>query len=277
MEKQGVKIPELYFLSVTPSFAVVNDGYDGLLILDHELKSRGRLKLGSSVSITHSIAKDDRLILFCCEDECAFFADLNTGYTEKIDMSGFPDVYFASCFIWEHECVYLITCDGEKCIKLDLAHKEPAEVGNTHPAAAELSRRFQTLRSLDYQAYDPESSTALFVQGGKYCLRDLTSREETDLHIPFVYGANEERAIKQGITRYLYCKTDFAGDSFIRICEKNVQLRLREGEEEYLYPEQETYSFCGGSIRRINDRDTVFLISSDDSCEDISVLEKYTF
>lgn len=269
MQLKKKEIEELYFIDVTSDYVVVNDQYQGVLILDYDFNIIKSLKLSDDIIISHSITFDNKMLLFCYENECIFFVDLDLWEIKRIEMNMFPDVYFSDLFEWNSDYVYLFGNNGETCIKITLASGIAEEVLSN--SENELKDCFKKLWKFNVCAYDSVNSAVLIVQDSEYILFDYKNGKRKRLNI------NSVKESKKNISSdMIYCKTDFSSDTVIRICERNIQILSNGNIVNYLYPPYETYRYSAGKIIKINNSNVVFTLCCDNSCDCTSLVIKYT-
>lgn len=262
------EIEELYFIDVTSNYVVVNDHYQGILILDFDLNIIKSLKLNDDIIISYSITNHNKMLLFCYENECIFFVDLDLLEIKRIEMNMFPDVYFSGLFKWNNDYVYLLGNNGETCIKINLANEMAEEVMSNF--GNKFKDCFKKLWELNIRAYDSINSTVLIDQDSEYILYDYKNGKMKRLNI------NSVEESKDNISSDLiYCKTDFSSDAVIRICERNIQILSKDNIVNYLYPPYETYRYSAGKILKINSNNVVFALCCDNSCDGTSLVIKY--
>jgi len=170
MQQKKKEIEELYFIDLTSDYVVVNDQYQGVLILDYDFNIIKSLKLSDDIIISHSITFDNKMLLFCYENECVFFVDLDLWEIKRIEMNMFPDVYFSDLFEWNSDYVYLFGNNGETCIKITLASGIAEEVLSS--SENELKDCFKKLWKFNVCAYDSINSVVLIIQDSEYILFD---------------------------------------------------------------------------------------------------------
>lgn len=262
------EIEELYFIDVTSDYVVVNDQYQGVLILDFDFNIVKALKLGDDIAIGHSIVFDNKMLLFCYENECVFYVDLDLWEIKRIEMNMFSDVYFLDLFEWSKDYVYLLSDNGETCIKINLASLMAEEVPSSFEN--DLKDYFKELLEYNVCAYDSVNSTVLIVQSAEYILFDYKNGKMKRLNINLVEEAKENIS-----SDLIYCKTDFSDDTVVKICERNIQVLSKGGAIDYLYPPYETYRYSAGKIIKINNSNVIFSLCSDNSCNSMPLLMKY--
>ena len=76
MHTMKKEIDDLYFLEVTSKYIILNDSYSGIIIMDFDLNKVNNIELDDDIVIDFSVKHNDEVILFCYENECAFYVNL---------------------------------------------------------------------------------------------------------------------------------------------------------------------------------------------------------
>ena len=79
------QIGELYFLEITPDYVVINDEYRGLVVLNHNFELVRSVSLCEGVLVDQAISHGNELLLFCYDQDCAYYVDLADGINHRID------------------------------------------------------------------------------------------------------------------------------------------------------------------------------------------------
>ena len=62
--------------------------------------------MSDDIEISHSITFDNKILLFCYENECIFFVNLDLWEIKRIEMDMLPDIYFKQAFSYNLFCMY---------------------------------------------------------------------------------------------------------------------------------------------------------------------------
>ena len=259
---------ELYFIDVTSDYIVLNDCYRGLLILDFDFNIVRGINLGDDIAIGYSITTGNKILLFCYENECAFYVDLELLEIKRIEMNSFSDIYFLELFEWNKDNVYLLGDNGEICIKIDLANCTVAEFPNSLNNS--LKNHFREILKYDVYAYDSLNNSVLTVQDEAYVLFDYKNKNFRRMNI----NKNVERADHMPSDQ-IYCKTCFNDNTIVRISERNIQIISSGNTIRYLYPPHESYRYNAGRMVKGDNNNAVIALCSDNSCNSAPFVIKY--
>ena len=101
-----IKDNDIYILERTKDKIIINNNYQGLIFLNYNLEKIKNLNLFEGLLIYSIFQKkiDNELLLYCPENNCLIFIDLNS-YKYKITrLDGFFEkVVFSPLFFWEDE------------------------------------------------------------------------------------------------------------------------------------------------------------------------------
>ncbi len=259
---------ELYFIDVTSDYIVLNDCYRGLFILDFDFNIVRAIELGDDIVIGHSITSDNKILLFCYENECIFFVDLDFLEIKRIEMNSFSDIYFLELFEWNEDNVHLLGDNGEICIKIDLANGTVEKLSSSSNDS--LKNHFRELLEYDVYAYDSTNTTVLTVQDGEYVLFDYKNKKLRKMNINIIEDPRERIS-----SDLIYCKTCFNDNTIVRISERNIQIISSGNTIRYLYPPHESYRYNAGRMVKRDNNNAVIALCSDNSCNSAPFIIKY--
>ena len=74
---------DIYFMEVVEEKIIINDNYDGVLILDSDLNILKSIRLLEELSIDTSFLNNQQIVLYCYENQCLIYINIDT-YEYKI-------------------------------------------------------------------------------------------------------------------------------------------------------------------------------------------------
>ena len=269
METLKKEIDGLLFLDITEDYIVVNDGYHGLMIMDHSMNVVRNIELNDDVVITFSAKNKNKMLLVCYEEECAFYVDLEKGVTFKFDLKDLEDIYFSKIYFWENNNVFLFNYQGDVCVVFDLDHMKMTKTVSDKGTEKEHFLRYMELRNMDVLSYHHDNDTLLFVSGSHYHIWENAVQKDKDMDITAAEQKDDLPSDK------LYFKTDYTEDTIICVSERAIMLSRKDDVKITLYPPYDLYRFIDAGIIKIEGKEIVFALSNDNSAVGPTLLIKY--
>lgn len=269
MHTMKKEIDDLYFLEITSKYIILNDGYSGIIIMDFDLNKVNNIEFDDDIVIDFSAKHNDEVILFCYENECAFYVNLENNNIFRFDLSDYSDIYFSNIYFWNQNKVYLFADSGEIAVIIDLNIGVANRVATSDIDGVNLKKKYLELISKDIISYDNDKRSVLIVTGTNYYILHTDSKIAMDTHITALNQNKNELPSDQ-----IYCKTRYSQDTVICVSEKNIVV-LKEEEEKFIYPPYETYRFFEGKYVERNGKKALFALCNDNSSEGLPLLMKY--
>jgi len=127
---------DVYFIEILSDKIIINDNYNGILILDNNLELIKRLEVFEEITIYSSFINNvnEEMLLFCPDNECMVYINLKT-YEYKVIYinNGLENLIFSNLYEWNENCLALSTykcefysiCIDEKIVqKIDYKEVE---------------------------------------------------------------------------------------------------------------------------------------------------------
>lgn len=105
-----LKEKDVYFMETVLNKIIINDGYEGIEILDNNLKLIKKINIFKDIVIHHSYVnnKTNEILLFCPENECFVHINLNNYEIKTILIKDeLKNVIFSEIYLWEDNVVIL--------------------------------------------------------------------------------------------------------------------------------------------------------------------------
>ena len=264
------EIEDLYYLEVTRNYIVVNDAYHGINVMSFDLNIVRNIELEEDFVINFSVKHNDELLLFCYENECAFYVNLKTGKVCRCDLSDYSDKYFSHIYFWKNDTVYLLGDGVELSVKVDLSNEDMIKLSPFELSEFNLQKRYIELLNKNIISYDNDNDSALIVQNANYCIWSINNQISIDMNIP---ALNQN---KDGLpSDQLFCKTYYSKDAVVSISEKTILISVKERGDIYIRPPYELYRFFEGRVADYNEELVLFTLCNDNSSEGLSLLMRY--
>lgn len=106
---------DIYFMEVLSDKIIINDNYDGILILDNNLDLIKRLNIFEGITVYSSfINNSEEMLLFCPDNECMVYIDIaNYEYKVIYLNNGLESLVFSNLYEWNEKGLVLTTYKGE--------------------------------------------------------------------------------------------------------------------------------------------------------------------
>lgn len=271
MQTINKEIEELYYLEVTSNYVVVNDAYHGINIMNYDLNMVRNIELEDNIVINFSIKHKDELLLFCYENECAYYVNLKTDNVCRYDLSDYSDTYFSHIYFWKDNIVYLFADGGDLSLKIDLSSTNLIKLSPSELSELNQQKCYIKLLGEDILSYDNDNSSALIIQNANYCIWNTDTQIAIDMNIPALNQKTDELHSAQ-----IYCKTSYYQDVVVCVSEKAILITKKNRGISYIYPPYESYRFFEGKLSDYNEELFLFALCNDNSSEGSSLLMRYT-
>lgn len=104
------KEKDLYFMETIGDKIIINDGYEGIEVLDSNLKSIKKVKIFNDIVIHSSYInnKSNEILLFCPENECFVYVDFKSYEVKIIPLeSNLQNLLFSKIYLWQDDIIIL--------------------------------------------------------------------------------------------------------------------------------------------------------------------------
>lgn len=112
---------DIYFIEIVQDKIIINDNYDGIIILDSQFNIIKKIKLLDDMVIDTSFSKNNEIILYCYENRCFIYLDINTYVYNIISLnSDYSEMSFLSLYEWHNDELILLAESGKILVRIDL-------------------------------------------------------------------------------------------------------------------------------------------------------------
>ena len=263
---------DMYFMEVISDKIVINDNYEGVLILDRDFNVIKGIKLLDDLIIETSFINEKEIILYCYENECLIHIDIDSYAYEIIKLNkDLKDKIFLSLYEWINNDLILSADNGMFFVYVNL-------LDNT---AQEIQK--DLIDKLQFSIYDNWNKLR------KYRLHKIYSDKyyaviESDNVIMLMDYKNDTKSVLQietmdvydnkVPTNCIYHDIEVTTDCVVEISEKKISI-LYGSKNVILYPNPENYRFLRGKFITIDKTDFLLLLSNNNSNSSKSKIEKY--
>ncbi|APC40576.1 hypothetical protein [Clostridium estertheticum] len=107
---------DIYFIGNLADKIIINDNYNGILILDNNLELIKKLEIFDDITVySHFINNvDEEILLFCPDNECMVYINVETYEYKVIYLkNGLENLIFSNLYEWSVNGLVLSTYNGE--------------------------------------------------------------------------------------------------------------------------------------------------------------------
>lgn len=263
---------DIYFIEVVSDKIVINDNYNGVFILDYELNIKKELKILDDMSIDVSFIKDKEIVLYCYENRCLIYINIDTYVYKIISLNEeLNDIVFLPLYEWIDNDLMLLSDNGNVIIHVNLLHNTIKKIckENINKYKFSIHSDWRKLSGkVIYKIYPNECNAVLEINN-KIALYNYQDNEETILTIDSTDLHNNDIP-----SSYIYHDIEVKNDFIVEISEKKVAV-LYKKEKILLYPESMDCSFWRGKLINIEGNDYLILLQCSNSDSQKARIEKY--
>lgn len=106
---------DIYFMEVLSDKIIINDNYDGILILDNNLNLIKKLNIFEDITIYSTfISNNEEILLFCPDNQCMVYINIANYDYKVINLNnGLENFIFSTLYEWNDNGLVLTTYSGE--------------------------------------------------------------------------------------------------------------------------------------------------------------------
>lgn len=112
---------DIYFIETVQDKIIINDNYEGVIILDSHLDIIKKIKLLDDMVIDTSFRKNNEIVLYCYENQCFIYLDINTYIYNIIFLNrDCSEMSFLPLYEWHDDELILLAESGKILVRIDL-------------------------------------------------------------------------------------------------------------------------------------------------------------
>ena len=120
-----IKDNDLYFLEVIGDRIIINDNYEGAIILYTDFNELCKLRIFTDFVVDISFKKADCIVICCYEKHCFVCIDVYRLEYQVIPFSSrMENVFFQNYYIWREDILILMADNGKSIVQIDLETSE---------------------------------------------------------------------------------------------------------------------------------------------------------
>lgn len=253
-------------MEVVEEKIIINDNYDGVLILDSDLNILKSIRLLEDLSIDTSFLNNQQIVLYCYENQCLIYINIDTYEYKIISLSAdFEDKVFLSLYEWVDTDLFLIADDGDffAYVNLNSGEVQSAERDIIDKLSFSIKNDWKKLSQFLVHKIYVQRAEAVIEKNNVIKLINYKKQEEAILDIePFE------------MEPLFFYDVEVMGMCIAQISEKEILLYCTN-KKSTLLPNYPQYSFVRGKFISANDEIFILLLSSSNSESSEAVIEKY--
>lgn len=255
---------DCYFMEVAGDRIILNRNYDGVMILDSNLKVVKEITLFKDMAIDQSFLLDRGIVLHCYEKHCLVYIDLRSCACKIIPLEeGLNELCFLRLYEWHDDELLLTAENGTVLIRVDLKNGFAQREDATDCHGSRLRNDWNQIKDFAIHKVYPGKSEAIVERDQVIQLLNYERKTKRVLEIePFE------------IAPYFYYDVDVAGDCILQVSEQKIQVWRRK-EQLAFAPKAPKERFFGA--KWFVDGGAVYLLLLSGSCSDdmAGAVEKY--
>lgn len=236
---------DIYFIQTISDKIIVNDNYDGVLILDNNLNLIKVLKIFEGITVYSSFLNNinEEILLFCPDNECMVYINL-TNYDYKVIYlkNGFEELVFSNIYEWNMNCLILSTYNGEfYSVSINENNIQKIDYKEVEKEYTELYTFY--CESKNYEIF------RLFLD------KNIAIINEKDRNIHMVIYKDQTKHVFYNVTTN-FIDIDYREGVLAIVNENMVEIATKD-DKVLIYPE-ENYMFLQG--RLLNKLNSIYFI-----------------
>lgn len=247
-------------MEVVSNKIVINDNYEGILILDSELNIIKNIKLLDNLTIDISFIQDKGIVLCSYENQCLVYININSYSYEIISLNTeLEDISFLSLYEWADNDLVLLAENGAVFIHVNLSDNTVQVIKNDTRDELKISIR------------DNWNKLSEFLIHKIYPNQHCAVVESNNMIMNY---KNDTKSVLK-IEPIKFHDIEVTIDCVVQISEEEVSV-LYGDKNVMLYPNPEDYRFLRGKFITIDKTDHLLLLMCSNSDSSMAKIEKYS-
>lgn len=256
MEEFNLINSDVYFMEIIGERVVINNDYNGLMILDNHLQLVKKLFLIEELIIYSSFRSFNELLLFCPDNNCLIYINIQLLDFQIISLEGLEHLIFSAIYKWDQKEV-ILTSYKKELVKLDLNNYNIQKLDLGNLEYRKFREEYNQLSRFNvYKIYELEKTA--FIKN---------SFPEVDF-----IKYKEKIEVLQKISQEDFHDFEAINNYILKISEEKAVVLFKENKKIY-YPEK-NYSYLRGKFLKTGNYIYFYLLSSHNSKLSIKI-EKY--
>ena len=139
---------DIYFWQIIEGNVLINDNYNGLLLMDHNFNVLKKYETDHDLIIDSCMKKDSEILLFCYESERIVYIDLKQELQKVIPLKGYERCIFSDLYEWDTEHIILSDYKGD-FFSLSIENAQISNITWQDPATTTIEKAYEKLKRGD--------------------------------------------------------------------------------------------------------------------------------
>ncbi|NFH70234.1 hypothetical protein FDC35_12740 [Clostridium botulinum] len=240
---------DIYFMEVLSDKIIINDNYDGILILDNNLDLIKRLNVFEDMTIYSAfVNNNEEMLLFCPDNECMVYINIANYEYKVINLNnGLENLIFSTLYEWNDNGLVLTTYKGE-FYSVSVYQKSIQKIGYE-----EIERLYPKLYK-----FHQESITRKIIKIFPYECVAIIENEKGNINM--LNFKNQTENVLNNVT-VNYLDIEFREGTFVIVNENTIEI-ITTHDKRVLNPNKNYIFLKARVIDKTNDICIVILSSS---------------
>lgn len=250
---------DIYFLEIIEGNVLINNNYNGLLLMDHNFNVLKKYETDYDLIIDSCMKKDSEILLFCYESERIVYIDLKQEIQKVISLKGYERCIFSDLYEWDTEHIILSDYKGD-FFSLSIENAQISNITWQDPATTTIEKAYEKLEPFYlHKMFVKEKKAIIEKASGELSLIDYAGVVQNIVDIPA--GDFHDFAISD---HYV-----------VGIGEKKTVFVEIDGEDCQWFVPESSYYFLRGKFGIENQKLRFYLLSGDMSDAQKNIIYKY--
>lgn len=250
---------DVYFMEIVNNMIVINDNYGGLIVFDSELRQIKKIELVNELIIYTSFKNGNELLLFCPDNDCLIYVNIESNEKKIISLTGFESYLFSTIYDWNQKNLILSDYQ-DHFIKVDLNKRILVKMDLNDVECKNIREDYGKLRR------------------GKIC-KVCASEKKAFIQLPdsnySLVDYKQNINILQNFEKEEYHDFETINGYLAKIGENKIEISFKDNKEVFYSPEY--YDFLKGKFMIEKGTIYLFLLSGDKSNSHHTKIEKLKF
>lgn len=261
-ETKGFTNQDIYFMEVTGDKIIINDNYEGVLILDSELHVVKRMHLLEDLVIERAFVNEKEVVLYSYENSCFIHISMDTYDFKVITLpSDFKEKIFLSFYEWTDSHLLLLADYGRVAVDINLSEGSVQSAQNG--AALLLYDDWNQMKAGTIQKTDSQRKEAIVESDNKIWLLNYQKGTKTRLEIP-----------PFETEPFYYHDVEWLGSEVVQVSEQKISVYTSTGVHT-LSPDSPKYRFLRAKYLIKDEAVCLLTLSGDNSGSGKDKIDKW--
>ena len=245
---------DVYFLACVNDKILINDNYKGMLILDSELNMIDAIEIMDDLVIYSYYVYQNKILLYCPENNNIVFLDVESGKYIIISLSGFESEIFGDVYELDDDKIILATYKGN-FICIDLLNQNP-KLSYYNGNGTQVQKDYDIFKNYTVHKVFPDVTRAL-VGNEELCLIDYRK------HMVLLERIKQEQ----------YHDYELMNHCLVKIGENNIN--MTNCKNEVVFKPMKGYIYLRAKSLKVNEVSYIITLASCNDNAESCMIEKH--